>query len=130
MDASIASLGRDRPLRHRPADGLREGLEQVKALEQRFEAEVRVPGEASGPNAELENPAGEGLLRAGQLMLRDAWQEVLRAASASTRATTVKPGATTSTSPIAAWEHNSDGEPIRQANRCSSRHCNQHPGYK
>ena len=38
----------------RHADGLREGLEQVKALEEWFEAEVRVPGEASGPNAELE----------------------------------------------------------------------------
>ena len=33
---------------------LRQGLRQVEAMEQRFEADVRVPGEANGPNAELE----------------------------------------------------------------------------
>ena len=49
----------------RHADGLQEGLKQVKALEQRFEAEVRVPGDACGPNAELESPTGQRLLRAG-----------------------------------------------------------------
>ena len=33
----------------RHADGLRQGREQVKAREERCEAEVRVPGEARGP---------------------------------------------------------------------------------
>ena len=57
----------------RDAAGLRQGLSQVEAMEQRFEAEVRVPGEATGPNAELEKALRvRDFFGLAQLMLRDA----------------------------------------------------------
>ncbi|MEC8441454.1 MAG: fumarate reductase/succinate dehydrogenase flavoprotein subunit [Cyanobacteriota bacterium] len=57
----------------RHAKGLREGLEQVNAIEQRFKTEVRVPGEANGPNAELEKALRvKDFFGLAQLMLRDA----------------------------------------------------------
>ncbi|MFM9105061.1 MAG: FAD-binding protein, partial [Cyanobium sp.] len=57
----------------RHAAGLRAGLAEVAALEQRFQVEVRVPGQASGPNPELEKALRVGdFFGLAQLMLRDA----------------------------------------------------------
>jgi succinate dehydrogenase / fumarate reductase flavoprotein subunit len=57
----------------RDAAGLQAGLRAVAALEQRFVAEVRVPGAASGPNPELEKALRVAdFLGLAQLMLRDA----------------------------------------------------------
>jgi succinate dehydrogenase / fumarate reductase flavoprotein subunit len=104
----------------RHAEGLREGLEQVKALEQRFEAEVRVPGEASGPNAELEKALRvKDFFGLAQLMLRDAlareescgahFREEHQSDDGEARRDDVN------FAHIAAWEHNTDGEPIRHS---------------
>lgn len=57
----------------RDATGLEAGLAEVAALEQRFHAEVRVPGTAAGPNAELEKALRlADFFGLAQLMLRDA----------------------------------------------------------
>ena len=104
----------------RHADGLREGLEQVKALEERFEAEVRVPGEASGPNAELEKALRvKDFFGLAQLMLRDAlareescgahFREEHQSDDGEARRDDVN------FAHIAAWEHNTNGEPIRHS---------------
>ncbi|WP_392345701.1 fumarate reductase/succinate dehydrogenase flavoprotein subunit [Parasynechococcus sp.] len=104
----------------RHADGLREGLEQVKVLEKRFEAEVRVPGEASGPNAELEKALRvKDFFGLAQLMLRDAlareescgahFREEHQSDDGEARRDDVN------FAHIAAWEHNTDGEPIRHS---------------
>ena len=104
----------------RHADGLREGLEQVKALEDRFEAEVRVPGEASGPNAELEKALRvKDFFGLAQLMLRDAlareescgahFREEHQSDEGEARRDDVN------FAHIAAWEHNTNGEPIRHS---------------
>ena len=104
----------------RHADGLREGLEQVKALEERFEAEVRVPGEASGPNAELEKALRvKDFFGLAQLMLRDAlareescgahFREEHQSDEGEARRDDVN------FAHIAAWEHNTNGEPIRHS---------------
>ena len=104
----------------RHADGLRQGLEQVKALEQRFEAEVRVPGEASGPNAELEKALRvKDFFGLAQLMLRDAlareescgahFREEHQSDEGEARRDDVN------FAHIAAWEHNTNGEPIRHS---------------
>ena len=104
----------------RHADGLREGLEQVKALEEQFEAEVRVPGEASGPNAELEKALRvKDFFGLAQLMLRDAlareescgahFREEHQSDDGEARRDDVN------FAHIAAWEHNTNGEPIRHS---------------
>jgi succinate dehydrogenase / fumarate reductase flavoprotein subunit len=104
----------------RHADDLREGLEQVKALEQRFEAEVRVPGEASGPNAELEKALRvKDFFGLAQLMLRDAlareescgahFREEHQSDEGEARRDDVN------FAHIAAWEHRAEGEPIRHS---------------
>ena len=104
----------------RHADGLREGLEHVKALEERFEAEVRVPGEASGPNAELEKALRvKDFFGLAQLMLRDAlareescgahFREEHQSDDGEARRDDVN------FAHIAAWEHNTNGEPIRHS---------------
>ena len=104
----------------RHADGLRQGLEQVKALEQRFEVEVRVPGEASGPNAELEKALRvKDFFGLAQLMLWDAlareescgahFREEHQSADGEARRDDVN------FAHIAAWEHIADGEPIRHS---------------
>ena len=104
----------------RHADGLREGLVQVKALEERFEAEVRVPGEASGPNAELEKALRvKDFFGLAQLMLRDAlareescgahFREEHQSDEGEARRDDVN------FAHIAAWEHNTNGEPIRHS---------------
>ena len=57
----------------RCAEGLQTGLEQVALLEARFHQEVRVPGEATGPNGELEKALRVAdFFSLAQLMLRDA----------------------------------------------------------
>jgi len=57
----------------RTAEGLQAGLAEVAALEQRFRAEVRVPGETTGPNPELEKALRVAhFFGLAQLMLRDA----------------------------------------------------------
>lgn len=57
----------------RTAEGLRAGLAQVEALEQRFQAELRVPSGADGPNPELEKALRvSDFFGLAQLMLRDA----------------------------------------------------------
>ena len=104
----------------RHADGLREGLEQVKALEERFEAEVRVPGEASGPNAKLEKALRvKDFFGLAQLMLRDAlareescgahFREEHQSEEGEAQRDDVN------FAHIAAWEHKADGEPIRHS---------------
>ena len=104
----------------RNADGLRQGLEQVKALEQRFEAEVRVPGETSGPNAELEKALRvKDFFGLAQLMLRDAlareescgahFREEHQSEEGEAQRDDVN------FAHIAAWEHKADGEPIRHS---------------
>ncbi|MED5320854.1 MAG: FAD-binding protein, partial [Cyanobacteriota bacterium] len=104
----------------RHADGLRQGLEQVKALEERFDAEVRVPGEASGPNAELEKALRvKDFFGLAQLMLRDAlareescgahFREEHQSDDGEARRDDVN------FAHIAAWEHNTNGEPIRHS---------------
>ena len=104
----------------RHADGLREGLEGVKALKEQFEAEVRVPGEASGPNAELEKALRvKDFFGLAQLMLRDAlareescgahFREEHQRDDGEARRDDVN------FAHIAAWEHNTNGEPIRHS---------------
>ena len=104
----------------RHADGLREGLKQVKALEQRFEAEVLVPGDTCGPNAELEKALRvKDFFGLAQLMLRDAlaredscgahFREEHQSEDGEARRDDVN------FAHIAAWEYNSGGEPIRHS---------------
>jgi succinate dehydrogenase / fumarate reductase flavoprotein subunit len=105
----------------RDGEGLRAGLAELAALEQRFQVEVRVPGPASGPNPELE----KGLRLAdffglAQLMLRDAlareescgahFREEHQSADGEARRDDAR------FAHIAAWEHRGDGtEPLRHA---------------
>ncbi|MBM5824287.1 MAG: fumarate reductase/succinate dehydrogenase flavoprotein subunit [Cyanobacteria bacterium M_surface_10_m2_119] len=57
----------------RTAGGLRAGLAEVAALEERFHGELRVPGAAEGPNPELEKALRVAdFFGLAQLMLRDA----------------------------------------------------------
>jgi len=57
----------------RTAGGLRAGLAEVAALEQAFQAELRLPGGAEGPNPELEKALRVAdFFGLSQLMLRDA----------------------------------------------------------
>ena len=104
----------------RHAEGLRDGLEKVQALEQRFEAEVRVPGDSNGPNAELEKALRvKDFFGLAQLMLRDAlareescgahFREEHQSDDGEARRDDVN------FAHIAAWEHNTDGEPIRHS---------------
>jgi succinate dehydrogenase / fumarate reductase flavoprotein subunit len=104
----------------RHAQGLRQGLEQVAALEQRFHAEVRVPADACGPNAELEKALRvSDFFGLAQLMLRDAlareescgahFREEHQSADGEAQRDD------TNFAHIAAWEHCSDGEPIRHS---------------
>lgn len=104
----------------RHAEGLRQGLDQVAALEQRFHAEVRVPADACGPNAELEKALRvSDFFGLAQLMLRDAlareescgahFREEHQSADGEAQRDD------TNFAHIAAWEHCSDGEPIRHS---------------
>ena len=104
----------------RDAAGLRQGLSQVEAMEQRFEAEVRVPGEATGPNAELEKALRvRDFFGLAQLMLRDAlareescgahFREEHQSADGEARRDDAN------LAHIAAWEHQDGAAPIRHA---------------
>ena len=104
----------------RDAEGLRDGLSQVEALEKRFHGEVRVPGEAAGPNAELEKALRvNDFFGLAQLMLRDAlareescgahFREEHQSPEGEARRDDVK------FAHIAAWEHQDGAEPIRHS---------------
>ena len=104
----------------RDAAGLRQGLCQVEAMEQRFEAEVRVPGEADGPNAELEKALRvHDFFGLAQLMLRDAlareescgahFREEHQSADGEAQRDDAN------FAHIAAWEHQDGATPIRHA---------------
>ena len=108
----------------RDANGLKEGLQKVAALKHRFEYEVKVPGEADGPNAELEKALRvSDFFGLAQLMLLDAlareescgahFREEHQSPEGEARRDDVN------FSHIAAWEHNGDKEPIRH---CESLH--------
>ena len=104
----------------RHAEGLRDGLEQVNALEQRFAADVRVPGDDCGPNAELEKALRvSDFFGLAQLMLRDALARE-ESCGAHFREEHQSPEGEAQRDDdkfahIAAWEHNDSGEPIRHA---------------
>ncbi len=104
----------------RHAEGLRDGLEQVNALEQRFAADVRVPGDDCGPNAELEKALRvSDFFGLAQLMLRDALARE-ESCGAHFREEHQSPEGEAQRDDakfahIAAWEHNESGEPIRNA---------------
>ena len=105
----------------RTAEGLRAGLAEVEALEQRFQAEVRVPGQASGPNPELEKALRVAdFFGLAQLMLRDALARE-ESCGAHFREEHQTPDGEARRDDdhyahIAAWEHRGDGvEPVRHA---------------
>ena len=105
----------------------------MKALEERFEAEVRVPGEASGPNAELEKALRvKDFFGLAQLMLRDAlareescgahFREEHQSDDGEARRDDVN------FAHIAAWTTTAAASRSATANRCSSPRCNPAPG--
>ena len=104
----------------RHAEGLKQGLKDVATLSERFKHEVRVPGEASGPNAELEKALRvSDFFGLADLMLRDA---LAREESCGAHFREEHQSAEGEAlrdddhfAHIAAWEHNSDGAPIRHA---------------
>ncbi|MFM7674152.1 MAG: FAD-binding protein, partial [Synechococcus sp.] len=105
----------------RHAAGLRAGLAEVAALEQRFQVEVRVPGQASGPNPELEKALRVAdFFGLAQLMLRDALARE-ESCGAHFREEHQTPDGEARRDDdrfahIAAWEHRGDGaEPVRHA---------------
>ena len=104
----------------RDAAGLRDGLQRVNDLERRFQTEVRVPGADDGPNAELEKALRvSDFFGLAQLMLRDAlareescgahFREEHQTNEGEARRDDVN------FAHIAAWEHNTNGEPIRHS---------------
>ena len=104
----------------RDANGLKEGIQQVSEIEHRFQHQLRVPGEADGPNAELEKALRvSDFFGLAQLMLRDALARE-ESCGAHFRKEHQSPEGEArrddvNFSHIAAWEHNGDGEPIRHA---------------
>ena len=104
----------------RQADDLRDGLARVSALEQRFLENVRVPGEAHGPNAELEKALRvRDFFGLAQLMLRDALARE-ESCGAHFREEHQSPEGEAQRDDanfahIAAWEHQDDAEPIRHS---------------
>tara|TARA_B100002052_G_scaffold223085_1_gene205208 strand:+ start:178 stop:2094 length:1917 start_codon:yes stop_codon:yes gene_type:complete len=104
----------------RHAEGLRDGISQVQTLEQQFKAEVRVPGEAAGPNAELEKALRlDDFFGLAQLMLRDALAREescgahFREEHQSCEGEALRDDV--NFAHIAAWEYSSTGKPIRHA---------------
>ena len=103
----------------RDAAGLQSGLAAVQALEQRFQAELRVPGDAAGPNQELEKALRlADFFGLAQLMLRDALARE-ESCGAHFREEHQTPDGEAQRDDarfahIAAWEHGGDDrEPIR-----------------
>ena len=123
MDAFHRELGNvmiERCGISRDAAGLQDGLRAVAALEQRFLSDVRVPGEAQGPNPELEKAVRvQDFFGLAELMLRDAlareescgahFREEHQSADGEAQRDD------TNFAHIAAWEANPDGEPIRHS---------------
>ena len=104
----------------RHAKGLKQGLHAVAALSERFQHEVRVPGEAHGPNAELEKALRvSDFFGLADLMLRDALAREescgahFREEHQSAEGEALRDDA--NFAHIAAWEHNANGTPIRHA---------------
>ena len=101
----------------RDADGLRDGLNRVAELEARFHAEVRVPGDAHGPNAELEK-ALRGVI-SGQVQRCCAmpWRgknlALTREEHQSAEGEARRDDA--NFAHIAAWEHQDGADPIRHS---------------
>ncbi len=105
----------------RTAAGLRTGLAEVAALEQAFQAELRLPGGAEGPNPELEKALRVGdFFGLAQLMLRDALARE-ESCGAHFREEHQTPDGEALRNDarfahIAAWEHTGEGrEPIRHS---------------
>ncbi len=105
----------------RDAAGLTAGLQAVQALEQRFRVEVRVPGEAAGPNQELEKALRlEDFFGLAQLMLRDALAREESCGAHFRQEHQTSEGEAQRDDArfahIAAWEHRGDGrEPQRHS---------------
>ena len=104
----------------RSAKELQEGISQVQTLQQRFQTEVRVPGEAAGPNAELEKALRlNDFFGLAQLMLRDALAREESCGAHFREEHHTSEGEACrddeNFTHIAAWEHNGAGEPIRHA---------------
>ena len=102
----------------RDAQGLKQGLQDVAALAERFQHEVRVPGETNGPNAELEKALRvSDFFGLADLMLRDALAREescgahFREEHQSEEGEALRDDV--NFAHIAAWEHNADGAPIR-----------------
>ncbi|MCH2566797.1 MAG: fumarate reductase/succinate dehydrogenase flavoprotein subunit [Prochlorococcus sp. ALOHA_A2.0_51] len=104
----------------RDAEGLRAGLADVALLEQRFHAEVSIPGEVQGPNPELE----KGLRVAdffgmAKLMLRDALAREESCGAHFREEHQTEEGEARrddeNFAHIAAWEDRGRAEPIRHA---------------
>ena len=104
----------------RDAEGLHAGLADVALLEQRFHAEVSIPGEVQGPNPELE----KGLRVAdffgmAKLMLRDALAREESCGAHFREEHQTEEGEARrddeNFAHIAAWEDRGRGEPIRHA---------------
>lgn len=102
----------------RDAEGLRDGLNRVAELEQRFHAEVRVPGVSAGPNAELEKALRvKDFFGLAQLMLRDALAREescgahFRVEHQSAEGEARRDDA--NFAHIAVWEHQDGADPIR-----------------
>ena len=102
----------------RDAEGLKQGLHDVADLSERFQHEVRVPGEANGPNAELEKALRiSDFFGLADLMLRDALAREescgahFREEHQSSEGEALRDDA--NFAHIAAWEYNGDQKPIR-----------------
>ncbi len=104
----------------RDAEGLRDGMAAVAALEQQFHSDLRVPGAAEGPNPELDKALRvSDFFGLAQLMLRDAlareescgahFREEHQSVDGEARRDD------TNFAHIAAWEFNPDGDPIRHS---------------
>lgn len=104
----------------RDAGGLKAGLAEVAALEQRFHVEVRVPGTAAGPNPELEKALRlVDFFGLAQLMLRDALARE-ESCGAHFREEHQTPDGEARRDDsrfahIAAWEHRGGADPVRHA---------------
>jgi succinate dehydrogenase / fumarate reductase flavoprotein subunit len=99
---------------------LKQGLHDVADLSERFQHEVRVPGEANGPNAELEKALRvSDFFGLADLMLRDALAREescgahFREEHQSAEGEALRDDA--NFAHIAAWEYNGDQKPIRHA---------------
>ena len=104
----------------RDAEGLRQGLQAVSALEDRFHSDLRVPGEAQGPNPELDKALRVAdFFGLAQLMLRDALARE-ESCGAHFREEHQSPEGEAlrdddNFGHIAAWEANPNGDPIRHS---------------